>query len=1289
MSAPDDKKKKNIPQRVIGWFVDLYGDIKDWMANDQVREAVLADLGLDPKTTTKLDLPQKSLDSIEKYRSDATEKADELAFLSTVEDLQTLFASVKAFIEACGVSGDAAIEEVTHRFYKLMALNFIRLRLPALYWVGQPLGFIEESISTLASGEAYPERIISLLSSPKDYFGQLGSLGTEQEARVLSDAIFFPTTIALAFWEKTLGKLIPAEFPDRDVLYGWERSPDSITQLADKVADRTLALHYKDGDNSVLCTLMWVPREYGEAGLFAAFGGSFGVQKTISKDWKLRVKAESASAFDFFIGEKGFSLNGPSDAKVSFSFDRTSFFQLTKEALETITTAEIPVAVLESLEKGGLTQQKFDTVTDGTDYLQAELEAFAPKPGPEEIEKYKKIILDRLKFPPEAYGLPFVMGSANGTRLEFGELSFSGEGSVRSAGLMFSAKNSALVINKNNVDSFTGESLPGTETRIAFSLGLGLSSDRGFYFEGGTGLHSIIPISKSLGPVNIQNLMLGLIPDTDQGASNLALEAAAALAVKIGPVTAVIDQIGFQIRLDFAKKDPNLGFAELSFGFKPPKGVGLSIDEGGVTGGGFLFLDPEKGQYAGVVQLNLEGGIAVKGLGLIATRLPDNVKGFSLLIIITVEEFKPIPLPLGFKLTGIGGLLAINRTFDEEVLRTGLKNHMLDSVMFPKDPIRNAPQILSNLNRVFPPVKGYHLFGPMAQIAWGTPTLITADLAVVLELGARLRLLILAQVVAILPKRENDLVRLQMDAIGVLDFDQGTAELDATLYDSRLLKKFVLTGDMAMRLKWESPPNFALAIGGLHPAFNPPPKFPKLERIAINLAAGDNPRLRCEAYFALTANTVQFGARAELYASAHGFSIQGETGFDVLIQFDPFYFIADFYAQLQLKRGSTNLFKVRVEGALAGPRPLHIKAKATFEILWWDVSIRIDKTLVEGEKPPLPEPVNVLPQLKAALDNPDNWMSQLPQGQRPMVTLRSRPVAADEVLLHSLGILTVKQNVVPLNMDISRFGQAAPAGARRFEIKSVSLSEQSQTASPVKDFFAPAQFFEMSDDEKLSRPSFEAMVAGISIGSDECVFSDKPEDWLEVDAIEFETIIVDKRKNEPRSSGPKDLSPPLSLELLLKQALFGAAGSSELRRTGKAKYHTTRVIFKITEQSLKSLKMEGVPDDVLEKLQAIKNRGFSDEERFLVLLNITIGDEQTVKFKSVIMKHATTMGKYRIAKEGWSIIATGDLSVQSIAGIEAGKPMSYSEAAQALRKNETGGTGENRGFEDPSSIGVV
>ena len=125
----------------------------------------------------------------------------------------------------------------------------------------------------------------------------------------------------------------------------------------------------------------------------------------------------------------------------------------------------------------------------------------------------------------------------------------------------------------------------------------------------------------------------------------------------------------------------------------------------------------------------------------------------------------------------------------------------------------------------------------------------------------------------------------------------------------------------------------------------------------------------------------------------------------MLIQFDPFSFVAEFHAQLQLKRGGTNLFKVRVEGSLEGPRPLRVKAKATFEILWWDVSIRVDKTLVSGEQPPGPAPIEVLPRLQEALGNPANWVAQLPAGQGQLVTLRGKAGAATDVLLHPLGTL--------------------------------------------------------------------------------------------------------------------------------------------------------------------------------------------------------------------------------------------------------------------------------------------
>ena len=98
--------------------------------------------------------------------------------------------------------------------------------------------------------------------------------------------------------------------------------------------------------------------------------------------------------------------------------------------------------------------------------------------------------------------------------------------------------------------------------------------------------------------------------------------------------------------------------------------------------------------------------------------------------------------------------------------------------------------------------------------------------------------------------------------------------------------------------------------------------------------------------------------------------------------------IADFKASVQLKRGSRNLFKLSVSGTLEGPRPLRISGKASFEIFWCDFTIRFDKTLISGEKPPLPPAVDVFAELRRALTAPNAWSTQLAQNRQHGVSLR-------------------------------------------------------------------------------------------------------------------------------------------------------------------------------------------------------------------------------------------------------------------------------------------------------------
>lgn len=62
--------------------------------------------------------------------------------------------------------------------------------------------------------------------------------------------------------------------------------------------------------------------------------------------------------------------------------------------------------------------------------------------------------------------------------------------------------------------------------------------------------------------------------------------------------------------------------------------------------------------------------------------------------------------------------------------------------------------------------------------------------------------------------------------------------------------------------------------------------------------------------------------------------------------------------------------------------------------------------------------------------------------------------------------------------------------------------------------------------------------------------------------------------------------------------------------------------FGFSGQSLAYLKTKEIPDDILENLQFLKERGFSTENDFLTAVEKLIGDGYTVKYKDLILKHA-------------------------------------------------------------------
>ena len=254
----------------------------------------------------------------------------------------------------------------------------------------------------------------------------------------------------------------------------------------------------------------------------------------------------------------------------------------------------------------------------------------------------------------------------------------------------------ALVIDFSEGDVFLQDTVGSSLTRSALSFALAWSSLSGFRLGNTSTLQLSLPLHQTLGSV-AQLESLDLAVGAGPGSSML-LDAMVTGSVSIGPVHASFAQVGMRLLLDTrgdAQAPGNLGNLNLDFAFKPPDGIGLSVEaQGVVTGGGFLFHDPAEQLYAGVMQLSLSDTITLSAFGLIATQMPDGSRGYSLIIFITAEDFEPIPLGLGFTLEGIGGMVGVNRTFDQDALRAGMQNDTLKSLLFPRDPVTNAPVIV-------------------------------------------------------------------------------------------------------------------------------------------------------------------------------------------------------------------------------------------------------------------------------------------------------------------------------------------------------------------------------------------------------------------------------------------------------------------------------------------------------------------------------------------------------------------------------------------------------------------
>jgi hypothetical protein len=642
----------------------------------------------------------------------------------------------------------------------------------------------------------------------------------------------------------------------------------------------------------------------------------------------------------------------------------------------------------------------------------------------------------------------------------------------------------AVTIDPAEGDGFLLRLMP-VSVRADADPDLRWSARQGVSLGGTAGLDVVVPIEKSLGPLTVDSLHLGFTG----GEGSATFLAAITGSVSVPPLDVLVMDVGFELELVPGASDGLVDGLGVVARFKPPLGVGLELELGDAAeGGGFIGHEPETGRYYGFLSLTF-GEYGLGALCVVDTRLPGDPQ-WALFASIS-GTWPGLPLGFGFLLTGVGGIVALNRTMDVEALAAGLKSGAADAIMFPDDPLGDAALIVSELDAWFPIADGSFVFGIAAQIAWGAKALVTAELGIVVSFPD-LDIVVLGTITSILPDEEEAQLELHMDTLGVIDLSEGTVWITSALYDSALLQTLHLSGESAMYARFTNDPFFLLAVGGYHPAFQPPGGLPgalyDLDRMRAAVEISDDVVFALEAYFAVTSNTLQFGSHASLEASSKfvgvTYTARGEVGFDVLLVFSPFSFSVDFEASVAITAGSGDheLLAVSLAAHLEGPKPWACSGHANFTFLGIDVGFEFD---VGGNAPAEAPPIeNVLTLVAAALADAAAWRPVAPTAAP--VLLAEAAAVDGEVWATPDADLEAVQDVAPLDRELDHYGAYGIAGPRTLTIGDAGVdgAGEALTWTAQSDFFAPAQYDDLSRAEKLGAPSYEAMTAGVRFGID-------------------------------------------------------------------------------------------------------------------------------------------------------------------------------------------------------------
>ncbi|MET9734629.1 DUF6603 domain-containing protein [Streptomyces sp. NPDC006458] len=642
------------------------------------------------------------------------------------------------------------------------------------------------------------------------------------------------------------------------------------------------------------------------------------------------------------------------------------------------------------------------------------------------------------------------------------------------------------------LDGFNAAILPAALARL---LGIGgaapmsgqpqpvvLRADRvdGLRFAGTGGLRFPLPLRLNGPALSSRGAALELTSDGD--GPRLALSVSASAGLPGLPVRVDLERAGIDLPVAFSPGSrPGLDPSKLRELF--PDGIGTELRVPPISGGGLVRRTPDQG-YGGLISVDL-GVLSVQAVALF--RPPDGTAPTSFLVLLAAQFPAPgIQLGLGFALDAVGGLVGVNRRADVTALQQLVGDGNADHVLFPERAVERAPQIIGSLGSAFPVAPGRILVGPMIRINWGG-RMVSLSGALILELPAPARALLLGRLVVGLPDPVVPLIRLQASVLGRIEPAVPLFEMLVSLSGSWIVG-LAVRGEIYLLVRGGRQPEFVLSAGGFHPRYTRPARVPALDRLQVDLAPGNGFGLRMEAYFAVTSNAVMFGGQVQLDATIAGCGVTGWLGLDALFVFDPvFAFSVHVRAGVAVRAFGRRLAGIGLDFTLEGPAPWHAFGTGSISVLFWDVELDFDvrwgSPPAVGQKPGR----DPLEALTPELAKSDAWAAERPAAER--TALIFTPQANERLnvgsLVHPDATLRVTQRVVPLGVPISRF-ERRPVPVQKWTIKAVTLGtpRPADTLDSLPERFVPGEFFDFTEDQQLTEPAFARHAGGVRARGD-------------------------------------------------------------------------------------------------------------------------------------------------------------------------------------------------------------